>query len=56
MTAELSSAQIAKYIDHTLLKQEASVQQVAKLCEEAAQYKFASVCVMQPTLPNAQKS
>ncbi len=45
MTAELSSAQIAKYIDHTLLKQEASVQQVAKLCEEAAQYKFASVCV-----------
>jgi deoxyribose-phosphate aldolase len=45
MTIELTSAQIAKYIDHTLLKQEASENQIAKLCEEAAKNKFASVCV-----------
>jgi deoxyribose-phosphate aldolase len=45
MSPELTSSQIAKYIDHTLLKQEASVQQITKLCEEAAKYKFASVCV-----------
>ncbi len=45
MTVALTSEQIAKYIDHTLLKQEASVAQIAHLCEEAAKYKFASVCV-----------
>ena len=32
-------------IDHTLLKPEADYDQVKKLCEEAAQYHFASVCL-----------
>ena len=32
-------------IDHTLLKPEASESDIRKLCEEAAQYHFASVCV-----------
>lgn len=36
---------IAKMIDHTILKPEADKEQVAKLCEEAAAYGFASVCV-----------
>lgn len=36
---------IASYIDHTLLKPEASEEQIKTLCEEAVQYKFASVCV-----------
>ena len=35
---------IAKYIDHTLLKPEATKDQVEKLCAEAKQYNFASVC------------
>ncbi len=35
----------AGFIDHTLLKPEASQEDVRKLCEEAAAYKFASVCV-----------
>jgi deoxyribose-phosphate aldolase len=35
----------AKYIDHTLLKAEATQAQVEKLCQEAAEYGFASVCV-----------
>lgn len=37
--------EIAKYIDHTLLKPEATKDQVEKLCAEAKQYNFASVCV-----------
>lgn len=36
---------IASYIDHTLLKQDATGQQIDQLCAEAAQYHFASVCV-----------
>lgn len=34
-----------KYIDHTLLKADASEDQIKTLCEEARQYDFASVCV-----------
>jgi len=35
----------ASLIDHTLLKPEASDQDIKVLCEEAARYHFASVCV-----------
>lgn len=35
----------ASLIDHTLLKPEASEADIRKLCEEAAKYGFASVCV-----------
>lgn len=35
----------AKLIDHTLLKAEATKEQLVKLCEEAREYGFASVCV-----------
>lgn len=36
---------IASYIDHTLLKPESTESQVIQLCKEAAEFKFASVCV-----------
>lgn len=36
---------IASLIDHTLLKAEATAPQIEQLCKEAAEYKFASVCV-----------
>jgi deoxyribose-phosphate aldolase len=36
---------LAKYIDHTLLKPDATAAEITKLCEEAAQHGFASVCV-----------
>lgn len=36
---------LAKYIDHTILKPEATVEDVKKLCREAKEYGFASVCV-----------
>lgn len=35
----------AAYIDHTLLKADATKQQVLDLCEEAKTYSFASVCI-----------
>jgi len=34
-----------KYIDHTLLKADATSEDIKRLCEEAKQYDFASVCV-----------
>lgn len=36
---------IANMIDHTLLKADATKEQIITLCEEAKQYTFASVCV-----------
>ncbi len=36
---------IAKYIDHTILKAIATKQDIEKLCAEAKEYNFASVCV-----------
>jgi deoxyribose-phosphate aldolase len=36
---------IAEYIDHTLLKPEATEQQIRQLCAEAVEFGFASVCV-----------
>jgi deoxyribose-phosphate aldolase len=37
--------EVAKYIDHTLLKPDASQDQIAQLCYEARKYSFAAVCV-----------
>ena len=36
---------LAKYIDHTILKPEATVEQIRVLCQEAAEHHFAAVCV-----------
>lgn len=35
----------AKYVDHTLLKPDATEDKIIKVCDEAKQYGFASVCV-----------
>lgn len=37
--------QFAKLIDHTLLKADATRDQITQLCDEAKKYEFASVCV-----------
>ncbi|WP_280770329.1 deoxyribose-phosphate aldolase [Salipaludibacillus daqingensis] len=39
------SKSIGAIIDHTQLKPETKQEQIVKLCEEAREYKFASVCV-----------
>ncbi|HSJ84911.1 MAG TPA: deoxyribose-phosphate aldolase [Acidimicrobiia bacterium] len=36
---------MARYIDHTLLKPEATASDIDRLCREAEQYHFASVCI-----------
>ncbi len=36
---------IARYIDHTLLKPEATPEHIRQLCQEAREFGFASVCV-----------
>ena len=41
----MKKEQIAGMIDHTLLKATATQEQIEKLCAEAAEYRFASVCV-----------
>jgi deoxyribose-phosphate aldolase len=38
-------AGVAQYIDHTLLKPEATADQIARLCAEAREHHFAAVCV-----------
>ncbi|MFK4639959.1 deoxyribose-phosphate aldolase [Paenarthrobacter histidinolovorans] len=41
----VAPANIASYIDHTLLKPEASEADILKVCAEAVEYQFKSVCV-----------
>lgn len=40
-----------KYIDHTLLKADATKEQITNLCNEAKEYDFASVCVNTSYVP-----
>lgn len=44
-------ADLGKLIDHTLLKPEATRDEVVKLCEEARKHRFASVCVNTTWVP-----
>lgn len=36
---------LAKLIDHTLLKSDTKIEDIKKLCEEAMEYQFYSVCI-----------
>ncbi len=47
---------LAKYIDHTLLKPEASAEDIDILCDEAREYKFASVCINPTWVKRAAES
>ena len=44
---------LARMIDHTLLKPDATASDIRKLCEEACAYKFATVCVNSSWIPLA---
>ena len=41
----MTNAEILSHIDHTLLKQDAKWEDIAKLCEEALRFHTASVCI-----------
>jgi len=49
----LTPAEAARLIDHTLLKADASREEIQKLCQEALIYEFASVCVNPWNVPQA---
>lgn len=42
---------LSKYIDHTLLKADATKEQITKLCKEAIEHDFKSVCVNPSYIP-----
>jgi deoxyribose-phosphate aldolase len=46
---------LAKYIDHTLLKPEATKDEITLLCNEAKKYTFASVCIHPSYVPLCAK-
>ncbi|ATZ16501.1 deoxyribose-phosphate aldolase [Entomoplasma freundtii] len=47
--------ELNKYIDQTLLKPEATAQEITKLCDEAKHYHFATVCVNPSRIALAKK-
>ncbi len=47
--------ELNRYFDHTLLKPDAKSDQIVKLCAEAKEYRFASVCVNPDFVPLAAK-
>ena len=51
----LTPEQVAQMIDHTLLKPEATAEEIDKLCAEAREHKFYSVCVNPIWVPKAKQ-
>ncbi len=52
---ELQDISLARMIDHTMLKPEATPEEITTLCEEAKQYNFASVCINPSFVPLCSK-
>ena len=51
-----TSGDIAQYIDHTLLKPEATREEVLKLCDEALRHSFATVCLNSINIATAARA
>lgn len=54
-TLPISPDQIARLIDHTLLKPEATCEDIRRLCREALHFGFAAVCVNPWNVPEAAR-
>ncbi|HLB58993.1 MAG TPA: deoxyribose-phosphate aldolase [Bdellovibrionota bacterium] len=50
-TQAISPEELAKKIDHTLLKADASEVELKKICDEAKKYNFFSICVNSANVP-----
>ena len=50
-SSKILDRKLSRYIDHTLLKADATTAQIANLCAEAKLYDFASVCVNTSYVP-----
>lgn len=53
--SELKDISLARMIDHTMLKPDATIEEITTLCEEAKKYNFASVCVNPSFVPLCYK-
>ena len=53
--APIPPDQLVKLIDHTVLKPEATAEEIEKLCKEAAENHFFSVCVNPTWVPKAKQ-
>ena len=51
MNTPISNEDLPSYIDHTVLKPDATPQDIEKLCTEALQYSFRTVCVNSVHVP-----
>ena len=49
------NARMADFIDHTLLKAEATLREVEQLCDEALEHRFAAVCVNPVWVPRCAR-
>src|SRR5829696_5462623 len=47
--------EFAKTVDHTLLKPDATEQEILRLCKEASHYHFAAVCIPPSYVPLAAR-
>lgn len=56
ISMEYTKKNVAGMIDHTLLKADATEAQIAKLCQEAKEHGFASVCVNPGYVPEAAEA
>lgn len=54
-TKTYTQLEMASYIDHTLLKPDASRDDILQICREAVKYRFASVCVNPSWIPLVSK-
>ena len=55
LAADLTSEMLAKYIDHTILSPQAKPEEVEKICKEALDFGFCSVCVNPINIPQVAK-
>ena len=56
ISMEYTKKNVAGMIDHSLLKADATEAQIAKLCQEAKEHGFASVCVNPGYVPEAAEA
>ena len=55
-TMPITQDSLSKMIDHTLLRPDAKADEIKRLCEEAAAFQFASVCVNPYFVPFARNA
>ena len=55
LASDLTSKTLAKYIDHTILAPQATPEEVEKICKEALEFGFCSVCVNPVNIPQVAK-